>query len=280
MSKCGFGLAAILGLAATSCAPELADDLLVKSASAEEASSAAKAQATARASGSDAGGIEFTDSEEDGNAERTFSFVFPDKAAAIPALKAKMEGERDEALAQQKKEWADAREFCPADSFACAKNTLEFTWQVVADTPGYLSLSKNFYTYTGGAHGMYGRSSMVWDREAEQAFEPADLFTSPFALNEAIGAKACAMLNAERAKRRGEPVPSGSDEWPNQCVAMEETVLFLGSSTGEAFDRIGLYYGPYVAGAYAEGDFEFTVPVTEAVIEAVKPEYRSAFAIK
>jgi hypothetical protein len=59
---------------------------------------------------------------------------------------------------------------------------------------------------------------------------------------------------------------------------MEDTVIFLGSAKGKAFDRIGVYYGPYVAGPYAEGDFEFTLPVSPAILAAVKPRYRAAFA--
>ncbi len=38
-------------------------------------------------------------------------------------------------------------------------------------------------------------------------------------------------------------------------------------------------YTPYVAGAYAEGDFEFTLPVSPAMLRAVKPDYRDAFAL-
>ena len=45
-----------------------------------------------------------------------------------------------------------------------------------------------------------------------------------------------------------------------------------------AFDRIGFLIGPYAAGPYAEGSYDVTLPVTPAVIAAVKPEFRTAFA--
>ena len=54
--------------------------------------------------------------------------------------------------------------------------------------------------------------------------------------------------------------------------------MILGSSNGKAFDRIGILVAPYEAGPYAEGDYEITLPVTDAVIAAVKPEYRPSFA--
>ncbi|MEO0056797.1 MAG: hypothetical protein RIT17_233, partial [Pseudomonadota bacterium] len=32
-------------------------------------------------------------------------------------------------------------------------------------------------------------------------------------------------------------------------------------------------------GSYAEGPYEVTLPVTQAVLAAVKPEYKAAFAL-
>jgi len=55
--------------------------------------------------------------------------------------------------------------------------------------------------------------------------------------------------------------------------------VLLGSSDRKAFNRIGLLAAPYVAGSYAEGTYEVTLPVTPAVLQAVKPEYKAAFAL-
>ena len=74
-------------------------------------------------------------------------------------------------------------------------------WKVVADLPRYLSLSGHLATYSGGAHGMYGLRSLVWDREAKQAIEGIALFNSPVALEQGLGQRLCDTLNAERAKR-------------------------------------------------------------------------------
>lgn len=58
---------------------------------------------------------------------------------------------------------------------------------------------------------------------------------------------------------------------------MESTII-LGSSNGQQFDRIGVLIAPYQAGPYSEGDYEVTLPVTRAVLAALKPQYRSVFA--
>ena len=76
-------------------------------------------------------------------------------------------------------------------------------WQVVADLPGYLSLSGHLATYSGGAHGMYGMQSLVWDREAGAAMKGIDLFNSPVALEQALGNRLCDTLNTAREERRG-----------------------------------------------------------------------------
>jgi CRP-like cAMP-binding protein len=58
-----------------------------------------------------------------------------------------------------------------------------------------------------------------------------------------------------------------------------ELTLLLGSSNGRTFDRIGLIADPYVAGSYAEGPYDVTVPITQAVLDAVKPAYKEAFSL-
>ncbi len=61
---------------------------------------------------------------------------------------------------------------------------------------------------------------------------------------------------------------------------MKELTPLWGSSNRQAINRIGLIADQYVAGSYAEGPYEITLPVTPAVIAAVKPGNRAAFAVK
>ncbi|MEM7703559.1 MAG: DUF3298 and DUF4163 domain-containing protein [Pseudomonadota bacterium] len=222
--------------------------------------------------------FEFTETEGDERSGmREFNYKWPRQVSALPALKAEFEADYERQLATQKKDWASAQEDCPSDFVSCRNIYFALEWQVVADTPRFLSLSSSVSTYTGGAHGNYGRSGTVWDRENARRLEPIEFFTSPADLDAAVGDDLCKQLNTERAKRRGGPVEPNVDDWSSACVPMEDAVFFLGSSNGEAFDRIGVYYGPYIAGPYAEGDFEFTMPVTERVLDAVNPGYRGAF---
>ena len=65
----------------------------------------------------------------------------------------------------------------------------------------------------------------------------------------------------------------------DQCIDPTASTVILGSSNKQQFDRIGILIAPYEAGPYAEGDYEITLPVTKAVLAAVKPQYRSVFAL-
>ncbi|MBV7259295.1 PdaC/SigV domain-containing protein [Erythrobacter crassostreae] len=268
--------AAVVALAACSLPEDVSDDVGVTAPGAPDAPEAPDAPI--------AGDVTYENNSK-GNSggeggTREFSYSWPGQVAEIPALAAELETRRDAQLAEQKEWWADALADCPEESASCRNLSFELSWQVVADTPRFLSLSHGFYMYTGGAHGNSGRGALIWDREAEASIEPKAMFTSIDELDAAISETACTMLNEERGKRRGGESYGDEGEWPNQCVTMEETVLFVGSSGGDKFDRLGVYYAPYIAGAYAEGDFEFILPVTQAVIDAVKPEYRGAFAVK
>jgi len=145
--------------------------------------------------------------------------------------------------------------------------------------PGWLSLSASTYSYTGGAHGMSWSSAMLWDRRAAVPRNPLDLFTSRAALSRAIRGPFCAALNRERAEKRGEPVKAGSTAMFDDCIDPVKQTVLLGSRSRRVFDRIGILVAPYEAGPYAEGSYEVTVPVTAAVLAAVRPEYRASFAL-
>lgn len=268
----------LLSSAACSSADEMGTQTGVDNAQTE---SSATATATP---GRAAPAAAFTDNEERGGGSREFAYKWPAAVAAEPELAKQFTADRDRILAREKAEWPEALEACPAESGSCKNREFTKEWKVVADTPGFLSLSADFSTYTGGAHGMYGRESLVWDKRKQVAANGVALFRSPEALNEALGPKLCAALNAEREKRRGEPVdPNAADEFGtgfDACQQVNDATVLVGSSTGRAFDRIGIWFGPYVAGPYAEGSYELNFPVDAAVLRAVKPEYASAFAAR
>ena len=97
----------------------------------------------------------------------------------------------------------------------------------------------------------------------------------------AIGKPLCDALNKERVKKGQEPVTSDEKDqvWPS-CPGLDEATILVGSAGRKTFDRITVWYGPYVAGSYAEGAYELDFPMTRAMVAAVKPAYRGAFSAK
>jgi hypothetical protein len=96
-------------------------------------------------------------------------------------------------------------------------------------------------------------------------------------LDDALRGPFCDSLDRERAVRRGEPVNRASGDDFDACIAPSEQTLILGSTDRKHFNRIGILVSPYAAGPYAEGSYDITVPVTPAVLQAVKPEFRATF---
>ena len=199
-----------------------------------------------------------------------FSFEIPAEAAAIPALAAALRAEL-ETQAREARRDAAASDF-PYHAYAYDKS-----WERVADLPDWLSLSATIYTFSGGAHGMTVFDSLVWDKRADAPLDPIAMFVDKAALNAAIKQPFCAELDRQRAEKRGEPIASGVGEF-NKCLDPADSTIILGSSNGRKFDRIGVLITPYDAGPYAEGAYEVTLPVTDAVIAAIKPRFRPAFS--
>ena len=207
----------------------------------------------------------------------TFAYSYPANAAAIPALRARLEADRARQLVTIAKDARQGAVEAKKDGYPFRKHDWSQTWQVVTDLPGWLSLSATFYTYTGGAHGMIWSGAMLWDRGAKTARSPLDLFVSKAALQKAIQPAFCAALNRQRAEKRREPVRPGSTNDFDKCINPVAETVILGSTNRKTFTRIGILVAPYSAGPYAEGSYEVTLPITPAVLAALKPRYRSAF---
>lgn len=206
-----------------------------------------------------------------------FSYSYPAAAGRIPALKAWMEQDlahgRDSIAAQAREGKEEARK----NKFPFNGYDASTLWQVVTDLPGWLSLSGMEEEYTGGAHPNHGPIALLWNKQTGRRMKAIDLFNAP-ALTAALQPAFCAQLNKQRSERRGEPVAPQSTDPMDACLDPAKEVLILGSADHRKFTRIGILLGPYEAGSYAEGDYEITLPVTPAVLAAVKSQYRDAFA--
>lgn len=216
-------------------------------------------------------------SEKVSNDLYEFEYAYPAAAAAVPDLRAwldaDIETQRRALIEQAQEALAESRK----SDFPYNPYGYWTEWKVVADLPGWLSLSASVSTYEGGAHPNHGFTALVWDRQANLRREALDFFASKEALSRAIRPQFCREIDRQRAKKRGEPVRQGGDDPFTDCIDPVANTVILGSSNGKAFDRVGILVAPYEAGPYVEGSYEVTLPVTDAVMAAVKPDFRAAF---
>ncbi len=244
-------------------------------ASATAASAASNVSASATAAARSAGAV----SVESDDGVLQFSYRHPAEVGAIPALAALLRSQADQTRDEARKAALDDRDSARTDGYEYHPHSLGIVWETVTQTSRFLSLSNSFYTFTGGAHGNYGFAGLVWDREHGKQLSATDLFGSRAALKTAVLKPFCAGLDAERRKR-GIAKPRDGATYPRCVDPVSEATIVPGSTNRRAFDRIGFLIDPYVAGTYAEGSYEVTLPVTSAVLAAVKPEYRNAFALR
>lgn len=239
------------------------------------AASPANAAAPAPAPAADAAASKTEEKTED----FSFAYSYPAKAAAISPLATLLDEDRTKTRASVASEAAKFRTEAAKEGFPFRPHESTTEWKVVTDTPRLLSLSSTNYSYIGGAHGMTGFEGLVWDKSGNRRVAATDMFTSPAALQKVAGKSYCDAIDVERQKRRGTPVVR-SDDMFNDCPEVSKSTLILGSTDGARIDRLGFLIEPYVAGPYAEGDFEVTLPVTADLLAIVKPEWKEAFAAR
>lgn len=131
--------------------------------------------------------------------------------------------------------------------------------------------------YTGGAHPNPGTRAILWDRQRGTATRFAALFrTSPLAI---LRAPYCRGLAAERQRKMGDAKPSGA-YWEACPDPLKMSVIPEDKDRDGRFDTINVTADPYTAGSYAEGYYIVMLPVTPALIAALKPEYHASFEVQ
>ena len=224
-----------------------------------------------------------TDAKSDGtgySVERDylqFAYSWPKEANTFPQLvdyfhtdAAQMLAELDAAVAEDERLSDPNYEYKPTYSN-------ETAWMIEAQTDGLISLSGSWYTYMGGAHGMYGVRALVFDKARGELTTAQDMIGDSEAFRGAIEAEFCRLLDEEREKRRGEPVDR-SDMF-GECINMFDQTLVWKSSGSGKLDRLEVFIGPYEAGPYAEGAYLFNLPMTAPMVAAILPQYRAEFTV-
>lgn len=207
-----------------------------------------------------------------------FQYSWPEEVASESALVAYFQADLakmyDEATANAR----DNKTEMEKVNAPFHQNLFDRDWSLEGQSGQLISLVANTDTYAGGAHPNHDSSALLWDRTAGAAVPVMQLFESDAAFEAAVRPTFCKLLDAERASRREGETLDGEFA---QCPAFSELTIAPARESGAGpFDEILLIADPYVAGPYVEGAYDVAVPVTPAIIAAVKPDYHAAFEVQ
>src|SRR3546814_16734646 len=82
----------------------------------------------------------------------------------------------------------------------------------------------------------------------------------------------------ERAKAaRGVTWSRDPDSPFGQCPVPSAQTIWLGSSDGQYLDRLTIAIAPYAIGPSVEGRYKIHLPMSAAIVNAAKDDYRTNF---
>jgi hypothetical protein len=207
-----------------------------------------------------------------------FSYKWSPEAAALPALDLRIRAEAAQQLGKLRTGVAEERRMRRGmkSPMLDVRFAFDRTWVTAGQSARLLSLSAQTYTFTGGAHGNHNTKALLWDRRLGRELTIDSLLARRGWWDGAIRQPFCTLLDRERAKRRQEPVdPSAMF---GECPPLKDVSLSLADTNRNGrFDHVLMTADPYVAGSYAEGDYEISLPLTATMLGRLKPEYRSSF---
>jgi hypothetical protein len=205
---------------------------------------------------------------------------WPAEVNAIPGLEKLIRDPAEQALAEYTSMAKQDRAERQKNGYDFNAYDYSLAVEVAGQTPRLLSLTQEWMEFTGGAHPNHGTRALLWDRAQGKVIAFADLLTGgAAALGPLFSRTYCRALDEQRAEKRGpEDSAAGPDDPFNKCPGFDELVIIPTGAAGKPLTTILIHADPYVAGPYVEGDYDIESPVTEKLLAALKPEYRSSFA--
>lgn len=205
-----------------------------------------------------------------------FTYSWPAEAAAIPALDKRFRGEMAKAYREALATAREDRKAYREERRTGMHDYYSMEWTTAGESGRLLSLQGEFSTFTGGAHPNTSYDALLWDRMLGRPVATAALFGPKGAFAVLTRASYCKGLDGERLRRReGEKLDLPEF---NACPNYSDLAIApVDANRNGRFDRFAFVASPYIAGPYAEGQYEIAVPVTAKLLSALRPQYRSSF---
>lgn len=204
-----------------------------------------------------------------------FHYAWPAEAEAVPAIARRFRSQMMAARAEALQQSSAGRAAAVEGGWDFHPHSFSRVWTTRGKSDRLLSLESATSFYTGGAHPNHGFGALLWDKAAAREIGFRALFDAPTRLEQLVQPAWCAALDAERLKRREGAKLGGEFD---ACPDLEEvTFVAADADSNGRFDTIHVIADPYVAGPYAEGEYDIALPVTSAIRAALKAQFRSSF---
>jgi hypothetical protein len=197
-----------------------------------------------------------------------FRWIASPLAGSHPKLLVQL---RKEALAMLVAERAEA-----VLARSSARNWRTVEWSSVGDTPQLLSLVATDISFKGGAHPNTAFKGMIWSKKAGKTVQLFELFADFGMATEAMAGDFCERLNNERQQRLRGQQAMADRSW--RCPEITDFVVApIAPGDSEQISAIQVFIPPAVVGAYSEGEYRITLPISRQVHDQLKPEWKAAF---
>lgn len=206
-----------------------------------------------------------------------FDFSWPAEAAAIPELAGQLRKEMEQVRAKSIEDARESKANSQKLGFPFRPHLHSTGYETAGQSSRLLSLRSDDSADTGGAHGNYGTSGLLWDRRAKREIDFVDLFVAAANRDRLLTQRWCDALNKAREEKRGEAVGGGG--MFDDCPSFDEIAIIPTDSNKDGrFDKLLLVASPYVAGPWVEGAYEIELDVTPELVAGLKAEYQPSFA--
>lgn len=128
----------------------------------------------------------------------------------------------------------------------------------------YVSILRNEYAFTGGAHPNRGFETFLWDDQAKKPISIRPFFTelkdNGPALTAILKAVIASLIEEKKERSTYFPEDLGWQTYIEPKLLKIGPVLLAPSTENGKSSGLEFQYGPYAVGAYAEGSYEAFVP--------------------
>ena len=131
-------------------------------------------------------------------------------------------------------------------------------WTITAVTPRLISLRDAWFDDTGGAHPNHGSEVLLWDRMHNVPLLKSELF-KPDLDTAMLDNRLCRAVIQAKQARLG---PSDPKSW--SCPKwLDAKAVLVPSARSYRIGGLMFLFDPYTIGAYAEGDYEVLIPLSD-----------------